>query len=94
MSKTEVKSGEVTQSGLSPQDSAAGRTESLPESGDIAARFLATLDPSVTADEITPEEYRKVLLKVDLIILPLIAGTVMLSAVDKASTHLSATGSL
>lgn len=53
-------------------------------SEDVAAKFLSSLDPSVTQNaEITPEEARRVLWKIDLIVLPLISGTVILSAVDK-----------
>lgn len=50
---------------------------------DVGADFLATVDPSIIAVPITPAESRKVLWKIDLIILPIIAGTVILSAVDK-----------
>jgi len=50
---------------------------------DVAAGFLATMDTSITADPIAPIESRKVLWKIDLIVLPVIAGTVILSAVDK-----------
>ncbi|KIW66176.1 hypothetical protein PV04_08377 [Phialophora macrospora] len=50
---------------------------------DVATEFLASLDPAVTNGPITASEARKVLWKIDLIILPIIAGTVILSAVDK-----------
>ncbi|KKY24550.1 putative allantoate permease [Phaeomoniella chlamydospora] len=50
---------------------------------DIAAKFLSELDPIILADPITPEEARKVLWKVDLIMIPLITITVVLAAVDK-----------
>jgi ACS family allantoate permease-like MFS transporter len=50
---------------------------------DVAAKFLAELDRAVLAEPITPEEARRVLWKVDLIMIPLITVTVILAAVDK-----------
>jgi ACS family allantoate permease-like MFS transporter len=50
---------------------------------DVAAKFLVSLDPSITEAPISSSEARKVLWKIDLIILPLLAVTVILSAVDK-----------
>jgi MFS transporter, ACS family, allantoate permease len=50
---------------------------------DVAAKFLASIDPSVKDAPVTASEARKVLRKIDFIILPIIAGTVILSAVDK-----------
>lgn len=50
---------------------------------DVAAQFLANLDPSVRGDSVSAKEARKVLWKIDLCLLPLIAGSVILSAVDK-----------
>ncbi|PGH05603.1 hypothetical protein AJ79_06770 [Helicocarpus griseus UAMH5409] len=50
---------------------------------DVAAQFLANLDPAIAAKPISPEESRKLLWKVDLIMIPLIMGTVILAAVDK-----------
>lgn len=50
---------------------------------DIAATFLATLDPAIAAAPISDAEYKKVLRKIDFIILPLIAATIILAAVDK-----------
>ena len=50
---------------------------------DVAAKFLASLDPCITDATITDAEARKVLWKIDLIILPILAGTVILSAIDK-----------
>jgi len=52
-------------------------------SEDVAAKFLAKLDPAIKDGDITSEEARRVLWKIDLIVLPIIAGTVILSAVDK-----------
>ncbi|KAL2444305.1 MFS-type transporter cnsL [Exophiala dermatitidis] len=58
---------------------------SLSQQGDqdVAVTFLAGLDPSITEKEVTKEEARKVLWKIDLIILPLVAATIILAAVDK-----------
>lgn len=50
---------------------------------DVAAQFLAGLDPSITDAPITKEEARKLLWKIDLCILPMIALSVIISAVDK-----------
>lgn len=50
---------------------------------DVAAKFLYELDPAVLAQPITPAEARKLLWKIDLILIPLIMGTVVLAAVDK-----------
>lgn len=50
---------------------------------DVAAQFLATLDPSILAEPITKEESRRLLWKIDLILIPLISATVILAAVDK-----------
>jgi MFS transporter, ACS family, allantoate permease len=50
---------------------------------DVAAQFLATLDPAVMAEPISEQEARKVLWRIDLIMIPLIMVTVVLAAVDK-----------
>lgn len=50
---------------------------------DVAAAFLQSLDISIKDNPVTAAEARKVLWKIDLYVLPLIAGTVILSAVDK-----------
>ena len=50
---------------------------------DVAAKFLYELDPAILADPISPKEARKVLWKIDLIMIPLIMVTVVLAAVDK-----------
>ena len=50
---------------------------------DIAAKFLVTLDPAIAATPISDTEYKKVLRKIDFIILPLMAATIILAAVDK-----------
>ncbi|KAH8689183.1 putative allantoate permease [Talaromyces proteolyticus] len=53
------------------------------EDADVAAKFLRELDPAVLAEPITPTEARKVLWKIDLIMIPMIMVTVVLAAVDK-----------
>ncbi|RMD42149.1 hypothetical protein DV735_g3013, partial [Chaetothyriales sp. CBS 134920] len=53
--------------------------------GDVAAAFIASLDPAVANKPIEPAEARKVLWKIDLIILPMLAITVIIGAVDKVS---------
>lgn len=50
---------------------------------DVAAQFLYELGPAVLAEPITPTEARKLLWKIDWIIIPLIMGTCVLAAVDK-----------
>ncbi|KAI9740431.1 MAG: hypothetical protein M1834_005011 [Cirrosporium novae-zelandiae] len=50
---------------------------------DVAATFLATVDPAILEEPISAEEARRVLWKIDLTILPLVTATVVLAAVDK-----------
>lgn len=50
---------------------------------DVAAKFLASLDPAIVAQPVTPEETRRLLWKIDLILIPLISATIILAAVDK-----------
>lgn len=50
---------------------------------DVAGKFLRELDPSVASTPVTAAESRKVLRKIDWIIIPLLASTVILAAVDK-----------
>jgi MFS family permease len=50
---------------------------------DVAATFLATLDPAILAEPISAKEYRKLLWKIDLTILPLLWVTTIVGAVDK-----------
>ena len=50
---------------------------------DIAEVFLANLDSAIRDKPITEAEARKVLWMIDLVILPLLVGSVVLSAVDK-----------
>ena len=52
-------------------------------SRDVAAQFLAQLDPAIAAEPISEAEARRVLWKVDLILIPLIMVSVVLAAVDK-----------
>ena len=53
------------------------------ESHDVAAQFLAQLDPSIAEEPVTRREERSLLLKIDLILIPLISATLILGAVDK-----------
>src|SRR4051812_38015776 len=50
---------------------------------DIAAQFLARLDPAIAAEPVTETEARRLLWKIDLIMIPLIMVTVVLAAIDK-----------
>ncbi|KAF5632059.1 major facilitator superfamily domain protein [Fusarium sp. NRRL 52700] len=50
---------------------------------DVAAKFLAELPPHIVDAPITPEESRKLLWKIDLILLPLLGISVLIAAVDK-----------
>ncbi|KAJ5088918.1 Major facilitator superfamily domain general substrate transporter [Penicillium angulare] len=50
---------------------------------DVAAQFLAQLDPAIAAVPISEQEARRVLWKIDLILIPLIMVTVVLAAIDK-----------
>lgn len=50
---------------------------------DIVMNFITNLDPDIRNMPISAKEYRRVLWKVDLIVLPLMAGTTILGAVDK-----------
>ena len=50
---------------------------------DVAAQFLNNLDPAIRDEPITDKEARRVLWKVDLILIPIIMVTVVLAAVDK-----------
>lgn len=50
---------------------------------DVAAQFLARLDPAIAAEPIAEPEARRILWKIDLILIPLIMVTVVLAAIDK-----------
>jgi MFS transporter, ACS family, allantoate permease len=50
---------------------------------DVAAQFLANLSLNIRDQPIGPDEARRVLWKIDLIIIPLLGFSVMLSAIDK-----------
>ena len=50
---------------------------------DVAAQFLACLDPAIAAEPVTETEARRLLWKIDLIMIPLIMVTVVLAAIDK-----------
>jgi hypothetical protein len=50
---------------------------------DIAAVFLANVDPAISSAPIEPHEARKTLWKVDLTILPLLTISIIIGAIDK-----------
>lgn len=50
---------------------------------DVAASFLAQVDPIVAGTEISKQEEKKLLRKIDWILIPLISVTCILAAVDK-----------
>ncbi|KAK4504506.1 hypothetical protein PRZ48_005422 [Zasmidium cellare] len=50
---------------------------------DVAASFLSNLDPSIAGQEVSRHEEKKVLRKIDWILIPLISVTCILAAVDK-----------
>ncbi|KAF7190847.1 putative transporter [Pseudocercospora fuligena] len=53
------------------------------ETEDVAAKFLASVNRTVTERPISSSEERKLLWKIDLILIPLISATTILAAVDK-----------
>lgn len=50
---------------------------------DVAASFLSTLSPSIASQEISRKEEKKLLRKIDWILIPLISVSCILAAVDK-----------
>ena len=60
-----------------------GEASTLYGEHDVAAKFLAGLSPEIRDEPITPEEARRLLWKIDLIILPILAVSVLMAAVDK-----------
>lgn len=58
----------------------AGR---VPRDLDVAARFLATVDPSIINEPISAKEARRTLWKVDLHILPVLTLVIIVAAIDK-----------
>ncbi|EEU39244.1 uncharacterized protein NECHADRAFT_94676 [Fusarium vanettenii 77-13-4] len=69
----------TTSKAVSQQDREAGDVENLHLSADVAVKFPANLDPAIKDVPISAKEARKVLWKIDLIVLPIIAGTVVIS---------------
>ncbi|KAJ3459798.1 hypothetical protein MRS44_015871 [Fusarium solani] len=53
------------------------------EDNDVVLAFITNLDPAIKDEPISAKEYRRVRWKIDLCILPLMAGTTILAAVDK-----------
>ncbi|KAJ4259005.1 hypothetical protein NW762_008093 [Fusarium torreyae] len=68
------------QSIVNPNVIAENPEESYP---DVAVKFLANLSPHIAEAPITPEESRKLLWKIDLILLPILGISVLIAAVDK-----------
>lgn len=62
-----------------PIDLSIGETQDI----DIAASFLASLDPEILSKPISAKEATRLRWKIDLIILPIICCTIILGAVDK-----------
>lgn len=60
-----------------------GNMTRLGQDSDVAAQFLASLDPAIVNEPITKEESRRLLWKIDLIILPLLTVSVLIASVDK-----------
>lgn len=50
---------------------------------DVAAQFLASIDPSIIAEPVSDAEKKKVLRKIDWILVPILSATCILAAVDK-----------
>lgn len=69
----------VTEKQAIPIDLNTGETHDV----DIAASFLANLDPEIIAKPISAKEFTRLSWKIDLIILPIISRTIILGAVDK-----------
>ncbi|KAJ5100378.1 hypothetical protein N7456_006430 [Penicillium angulare] len=60
-----------------------GETFAMNEKPDVAAKFLASLSSEIRDKPISEEEGRRLLWKIDLIIIPILAFSVIISAVDK-----------
>lgn len=75
--------GGSSEGGIEKADVEAAATTTGRADSDVAARFLANLDPDIAAQPVTEAEARHVRWKIDLIIMPLLAATVILSATDK-----------
>lgn len=65
------------------ESQAKGETTEFRGELDVAAKFLVSLGPEITDQPITDEESRRLLWKIDLIILPILAFSVIMAAVDK-----------
>ncbi|KAJ5223579.1 Major facilitator superfamily domain general substrate transporter [Penicillium chermesinum] len=65
------------------QDGDIVESQGRPRDKDVAAQFLAELDPAIAAEPISEAEARRVLWKIDLILIPLIMVSCVLAAVDK-----------
>ncbi|KAL4879120.1 major facilitator superfamily domain-containing protein [Aspergillus karnatakaensis] len=60
-----------------------GETVALGRKADVAASFLANLDQSIKDTPIDTKEARRLLWKIDLILIPILGFSVILAAVDK-----------
>jgi MFS family permease len=69
----------TTEAGTEPAEKSSlkGRQE------DVAAIFLANIDASIVEKPVTPKEERRLLWKIDLILIPLLSVSLILAAVDK-----------
>lgn len=86
MEPDKVSNEEAAQSGNNEKIKVGEVSVEVPQGRadvDVAAKFLATLDPAIAETPISAAEYKKVLRKIDFIILPLITATIILAAVDK-----------
>lgn len=69
--------------GAKHKDQEDTQTGQILNQHDVAAQFLARLDTGIASTPVSPEEARRILWKIDLILIPLIMTTVVLAAVDK-----------
>jgi ACS family allantoate permease-like MFS transporter len=76
------KSEQISETDPSSNDEDLDRKHDI-STNDVAANFLHGLDHSVTSAPVTAAESRKLLRKIDWILIPLLGGTVILAAVDK-----------
>jgi ACS family allantoate permease-like MFS transporter len=79
------KSEQISETDPSSNDEDLDQKHDI-STNDVAANFLHGLDHSVTSAPVTTAESRKLLRKIDWILIPLLGGTVILAAVDKVIT--------
>jgi ACS family allantoate permease-like MFS transporter len=78
-----TKSSHISESDPSGTDEELKHKHRDIRTDDVAANFLHGLDESVTSAPVTAAESRKLLRKIDWVLIPLLGGTVILAAVDK-----------